>query len=163
MKPNHALLDEYGLSEYLYDALKACEYPTFWKQGDLTHSIACLYKLRNRGLLTGPPTGSPYSVPFSLSPTGRDLLGRLARGLHRPEWLTFNRKNALGTLVKNGGALIYSPKNHGSKFTRTTLDSLARHGYVHKDFEQWRITDLGREAWAEWQGRESTAPARNKN
>jgi hypothetical protein len=42
-KPTPQILDE-GLTPYLYDALNACRHPTFWKQDQLTHSIASLYK-----------------------------------------------------------------------------------------------------------------------
>lgn len=151
IKPDRPILDEYGLTEYLYDVLKLCETPTLWKTGGLTHSIASLYKLRDRGLLSGPPTGKPHSVPFALSQAGRDLLSRVERGLHRPEWLTVNRVEALKTLTRQSGVLIYSPKIHGRKFNRATLDSLVKHGYLRKDFETYRLTDLGRETWAEWQ------------
>lgn len=152
-KPGRAILDEYGLSEYLYDALKACEHPTFWKQAGLTHSIASLYKLRDRGLLTGPKTGKPYSVPFALSDAGRDILARIQRGLHRPEWITLARANALQTVVKNKGLLHYSPKIYGRKFSRATLDSLVQHGYLRQESELYRLNDLGREAWQEYQNR----------
>lgn len=145
---NAAILDEYGLSEYLYDALRACEQPTHWKQNGLTHSIASLYKLRDRGLLKGPKTGQPYSLPFHLTEAGRDLLSRVERGLHKPEWLSEHQAKALQTIVKNKGSIIHSPKTHG--FSKTTLQSLTRAGYlVQKTNIHWEITALGREAWQE--------------
>lgn len=149
-KPSPAFLDEYGLTEYLYDALKACDSPTYWKQGGLTQSIACLYKLRDRGLLGGPPTGKPYSQPFHLTNAGRDLLARIERGLHKPEWLSEHKARALRVIIeKNNGSIVHSPAIHG--FSKTTLESLARAGYVRAVTNvQWDITALGREAWAEW-------------
>lgn len=152
-KPSDQILYEYGLTKYHYGALKACEDPTFWKTGSLTHSIASLYKLRDRGLLTGPPTGKPYSIPFHLTAAGRDLLARVERGLHKPEWLSEHQAKALQTIVKNNGTLIHSPKIHG--FSKTTLASLTRAGYLNQRTNvQWNITDLGREAETEWRERE---------
>lgn len=146
-KPSDQILDEYGLTLYLYDALKACKDPTYWKTGNLTHSITSLYKLRDRGLLTGPKTGQPHFLPFHLTAAGRDLLSRVERGLHKPEWLSQHQSKALRAIAKNG-FIIHSPKAHG--FSKTTLASLTRAGYLNQRSNiQWEITALGREAWQE--------------
>jgi hypothetical protein len=150
-KTSWPLLDEYGLSEYLYDALICCIDPTYWKQGGLTHSITSLYKLRDRGLLSGPPTGKPYSVPFHLTDVGRDILARIERGLHKPEWLNENRARALRVIIEvnNGFIAPHSQTVHG--FGKVTLQSLVRAGYIRQDTNiQWSATTLGREAWAEY-------------
>lgn len=149
-KPTPALLDEYGLSEYLYDALKACTDPTYWKTGDLTHSIALLYKLRDRGLLTGPKTGKPYSIPFHLTKAGRDLLSRVERGLHKPEWLSEHQVRALDWL-SNSTIPAYS--THLLSFYKirlVTIRSLLNAGYVSTDGIEYSLTPLGREAWQEY-------------
>lgn len=147
-KPSDQILAEYGLTEYLYDALKACEQPTYWKQGQLTHSIASLYKLRDRGLLKGPKTGQPYFLPFHLTEAGRDLLGRVERGLHKPEWLSEHQAKALGVLASRR-SLLHNDRKIFS-LTKGTLDSLIRAGYVSDGGLDYAITALGREAWQEW-------------
>ena len=148
-KPSPALLDEYGLTEYTYDALKACEHPTYWKQDRLTHSIASLYNLRDRGLLSGPLTGKPYSEPFHLTDAGRDLLSRVERGLHKPEWLSEHKARALEWLAERTGYDVSLMRPQG--ISLTTLRSLEKNGYLESQNETlWRITDVGLEAWAVW-------------
>lgn len=148
-KPSPALLDEYGLTDYHYDALRSCEHPTYWRQGDLSHSIQALYKLIDRGLLTGPKRGKPYSEPFHLTDKGRKTLTRLERGLHHPEWITEPKANALTTIRKQGE--LYAPRSPlPFGFTMTTLHSLERAGYVRQVRPYtWVLTDVGLDAWVE--------------
>ena len=146
-KPPDQILAEYGLSEYLYDALKACEQPTYWKQGNLTHSITSLYKLRDRGLLKGPKTGQPHFLPFHLTAAGRDLLSRVERGLHKPEWLSEHQANALQFLALHPKLALVDRRFYRIKLI--TLNSLERAGYISSGGIDCVITALGREAWQE--------------
>lgn len=160
--PSHQLLDEYGLNEVTYKLLvlvAAATEPLSWKAikpiaayYKITGNPApSLHKLVDRGLLTGPArTEYVGTYPFAITDQGRDILARIQRGLHRWEWITPARAEALKTLIRQHGSLIYSPKIHGHKFSRATLDSLVKHGYLRKDFSTYRLTDLGREAWAEY-------------
>lgn len=147
-KPSWQILDEYGLTEYLYDVLKLCQTPQFWgrREDRLRHSSQSLYKLCERGWLDGPPKGEIYSQPFVLSETGRELLARLDRGLHKPEWLNKHRARALHWLYWGP---THNNRRKDFATSLTTLRSLERAGYIRLDDGQWRITDLGREAWAE--------------
>lgn len=152
-KPNLAILAEYDLTEYLYDALKACEHPTFWKQGELRHAIHCLYKLCDRGLLSGPPKGAAYSKPFHLTDQGRDVLARIERGLHKPEWLSEHQARCLKLL--NSG-VWRNVDLRVMDVRQITIGSLAKAGYIMADntdilLARWYITDLGREAFTERQ------------
>lgn len=164
MNPSLALLDEYGLNQVTYRLLvmvAAALSPLSWGRikSDAAHEkitgnpAQSLRKLIDRGLLTGPGRNEDINAhPFATTPQGHKLITRLHLGLHRPEWLTVNRLAALQTLAaRNNGAIVYSPKIYGRKFSKTTLKTLHRHGYVCRDFEQWRITDLGRQALAEYQ------------
>lgn len=160
--PSHQLLDEYGLNAVTYQFLALVHqaaHPFDWfllKHVARTEKITgnpapALRKLVDRGLITGPARSEGISARrFGPTDQGEIIFSRIRRGLHRWEWITPARAEALKTLIRQRGSLLYSQKIYGSKFSRPTLDSLVKHGYVRKDFEMYRLTDLGREAWAEY-------------
>lgn len=143
------LLDEYGLTSYHLDILRLCVHPTYWKEG-LDHSITSLYRLIDKGLLTGPQRGKPHDTPFELTKQGKWTLYALERGLHAPAWFSKHKINALKAMTENGTGVIEHDLNAHrlGGFTLGTLKSLERAGYVEKLDATWRITDLGIEAYA---------------
>ncbi|MCK6629328.1 MAG: hypothetical protein L6R45_29645 [Anaerolineae bacterium] len=179
-QPDHALLDEYGLNQVTYRLLAAIATPpplsasergpggevswpalkTIALQQKITGNPApALRKLVERGLLAGPARDEDiHARPFTLTPQGHDIFVRIQLGWHKPQWLTVSRVNALKTLIKANGALLYSPKIHGRKFNRSVLDTLVKHGYLIRDFETYRLTLLGRAAWAEYQQQLLSSP-----
>lgn len=151
------LLDEYGLTRYHLEIMRLCVHPTFWKQGGLNHSITALYKLIDRGLLTGPKRGQPYSVPFQLTPAGKDLLGKIHRGLHHTKWLSETKLAVLMTLSDDG--LCTRRKLIDCGGTAATITSLQKAGYIFQPLGNidYALTMLGREALADW-GRSQIPP-----
>jgi len=152
-----ALLNEYGLTSYHLEIMRLCVHPTYWKQGGLNHSITALYKLIDRGLLTGPQRGQANSVPFELSPAGKDLLAKIHRGLHHPKWLSETKLAVLMTL--NDAPYCSRRKLLDWGGTGATLNALQKAGYIYQPLGvlDYAITDLGREALAEW-GRSHNPP-----
>lgn len=158
-QPSLTLLNEYGLTDYHYDALKICENPTTWKQDLLDHSITVLCKLRDRGLLSGPETGQPYSKPFELTQKGRELVNKIERGIHHPKWLTEPKLTVLVRLADGACLRRILVQLHGA--TGPTLIALERARYIYRPqgdgAEYFALTDLGREALADW-GRSHIPP-----
>lgn len=107
-----------------------------------------LRSLVGRGLLLGPDTGQAIKArPFSLSEAGRELVGKVERGLHTPGWLTEHKVKALECLDKPHPVAWSVLKDEGIR--KGTLGSLTKSGYLTNGLG-WEITDLGREALAEW-------------
>ncbi|MCL4295744.1 MAG: hypothetical protein KJ077_08455 [Anaerolineae bacterium] len=107
-----------------------------------------LLSLARRGLLLGPDPGQAIKArPFSLSEAGRDLVGKVERGLHTPAWLSEHKVKALECLDKPHPVAWSVLKDKGVR--KVTLGSLTKAGYLTNGLG-WEITDLGREALAEW-------------
>jgi DNA-binding PadR family transcriptional regulator len=148
-QPSLTLLNEYALTDYHYDILMICEHPTFWKQGSLIHSIQTLYKLRDRGLLSGPETRSPYDKPFELTAEGRQLVNKIERGIHHPKWLSGPKLAVLKRLADGTYLRKTLVQIHGA--TGPTLIALERARYIYRPVaDHFALTDLGREALADW-------------
>lgn len=107
-----------------------------------------LRSLVGRGLLLGPDTGQAIKArPFSLSEAGRELVGKIERGLHTPAWLSEYKVKALECLDKPHPVAWSVLKEEGIR--KVTLGSLTKAGYLTNGLG-WEITDLGREALTEW-------------
>lgn len=150
--PDDGLLNEYGLARPHFKLLWLVSLgPVSWPDCMLRaisgQPAAGLRKLIRMGLLDGPAGKQPIrSKPFSLTGRGRETLGRIERGLHKPAWITEARATALGQLV-------HRPKDSVSLICvrQITLYSLERNGYIRFTHKfQWSMTDLGREAWQEY-------------
>jgi hypothetical protein len=161
--PDRALLDEYGLNEVTYRLLvkvAAHPEPLPWRLVKMTaghervtgNPAPALRKLVDRNLLSGPRRGEDIrNESFAATQAGFDLVARIARGLHRPEWLSQSRLRALRYLSSGVACDTDILRPRGIRLP--TLQALERAGYVQGP-TVWRITDLGREAWAEWQAQQ---------
>jgi len=114
-------------------------------------------KLVHRGLLIGPAQSEDINTrPFVATQSGYNLLGRIERGLHTPGWLSASRVRALKWLSSNDGRGIDMLRPRG--ISMITMRALRKAGYISTaDEATWRITDLGREAWAEWLKKEASS------
>lgn len=150
---------EYDLHESLYLLLKLVEEsgPLRWDTAaDYTllkevsgNPAALLRHLIDRGLLSGPARGQKIqTAPFALTDQGRELLGKIERGLHTPAWLSEHKVKALERLNRPHPVAWSVMKAEGIR--RVTLRSLVDNGYICISGPGWEITDLGREALAEW-------------
>lgn len=160
--PKPALLDEYGLNEVTWRLLvKIAAHPepmtwTLIKRISKTEHITgnpaqSLRKLIDRGLLTGPARHEDLITrPMAATQPAYDLIKRIERGLHPPEWITASRVVALDLLRRSGPLPIQElVKQHHIR--QITLSSLAEHGYLELSNDYYyHITDLGREALAEY-------------
>jgi hypothetical protein len=162
--PTPQLLDEYGLNEVTYGLLLlAFEHNIQWSEHQVElkqisgQPAVALRKLVDRGLLTGPGRGVNIGAQvFALTQRARRILAKIERGLHRPRWLSPARARALQYL--SGGAgwdeAILRPR----KIYLPTLLALKKAGYVQESPKtMWRITDLGQEAWAEYEEEQANA------
>lgn len=165
-QPTPALLDEYGLNQTTYRLLDLARSMTIsWASPDHHKALkkisgnpaASIRKLIDRKLLTGPARGEKiHSRLIGLTATGLDTLERIERGLHRPDWISEARARVLGRMVETSGLLLRSDYAKDG-ISLTTLRSLAQHGYIERVTNiQWKITDLGREAWAEYNNHNQT-------
>lgn len=163
---------EYDLSEPHYLLLKLIEAsgPLRWDTAadyarlkEVSGNPAALLRhLVDRGLLSGPARGEKIqAAPFGLTDEGRDLLGRIERGLHTPVWLSEHKVKALEVLSRGRLSL---PGKVRERIKQVTLNSLIEAGYVEVErldsmddagcvcvgYSDWVITDLGWEALGEW-------------
>lgn len=154
------LLWEYQLHEAHWLILKLVEAgPVRWDTAssymrlkEISGQPAHLLRhLVERELLTGPVRGEVIRArPFELSELGREVLGKIERGLHRPEWLSEHKVRALEWLAGGQGNLVAVMKPR--RLSLNTLRSLQSNGYINScdDERLWEISDLGKEALREW-------------
>jgi hypothetical protein len=181
---DHQLIDEYGLNPTTYRLLKLAQGgPIEWLGPGLkaitTQPAPGLRKLVERGLLSGPARTEKVNCrPFEMTEKGRDVLGRIERGLHKNSWMSAGKVKLLtllslaacgsGEAASTGPELRpelvegASPPGTGGASEQAikaagvsmmSVLSARDAGYVvqaESGATFWYITDLGREALSEW-------------
>jgi DNA-binding PadR family transcriptional regulator len=160
IKIDHALIDEYGLNPLNYRLLKLASKSDIQWNGPGLRAITTqpangLRKLVERGLLSGPAQSEKITArPFSLTDQGRDTLARIERGLHRNDlWMSAGKLKVLELLTDGGPASHRQLLDRGAAVM--SILSLLDAGYI-KEFvrtgvqSDYHLTDLGREALAQW-------------
>lgn len=155
------LIFEYGLNETQYRVLCLLQEEQgliWWTNGYHQKQLKkisgqpgqTLRKLVDWGILEGPARGELIGVKaFRLTDKARDLLARVGRGLHTPEWMSEHKLAALETAVDQPcGISLATKKGLGIKLV--TLHSLEKAGYLVRQNGVWLATELGREAMNEW-------------
>lgn len=147
------LLREYELNEPKFKILKLIQEKgeASWDELQAANFFA-IRGMIDAGLVDGPTRSQKIRAkPFSLTQKGLDILGKCERRLHTPAWLAESEHKvaALRLLSENEGRITpLQRKEAGVRLV--TLNSLRDNDYVNFTC-YWSLTEVGREAWNEYQ------------